>query len=164
MKKFLSCILILLTVFSLALGGCSMSRKPAPKPAPPSKMAPTPRTTPAPKPAVPAAHTLATKLARAAEKVDGVKSATVVVSGSTAFVGLETKTNIKAGRTNEIKTKVADEVKKGDSRIKTVNVTTDPNLITRLKKIAEGIRTGKPISSFTSELTEITRRITPKSK
>ncbi|MDI3481722.1 MAG: hypothetical protein PWQ97_1377 [Tepidanaerobacteraceae bacterium] len=163
MKRFLCCLFILLAVFSFTLNGCSASRKPAPKPAPPARVKPSPAT-PAPKPAAPAAHTLASKLASAAEKVEGVKSATVVVSGSTAFVGLEIKPSVEAKKTDEIKTKVADAVKKADARIKAVNVTTDPNLITRLKKIAEGIRAGKPISSFTKELTEITRRMLPKGK
>ncbi|MCR4429699.1 MAG: YhcN/YlaJ family sporulation lipoprotein [Tepidanaerobacteraceae bacterium] len=163
MKRFFSSLIILLAIVSFAFGGCSISRKPAPKPAPPTRVTPSP-TAPAPKPAAPAAHTLASKLASAAEKVEGVKSATVVVSGSTAFVGLEIKPGVEAKKTEEIKTKAADAVKNADTRIKAVNVTTDPNLITRLKKIAEGIRSGKPISSFTKELAEITRRMLPKGK
>lgn len=165
MKKFLSSLIIIMTISLLVLGGCSMNRKPSPKPAPtpaPSRVSPTPPTSPAPKPAAPT--TQASKLAIAAQKVPDVKSATVVVSGSTAFVGLEIKPGVEAKKTNEIKSKVADAVKRADSRIKAVNVTTDPNLITRLKKIAEGVGAGKPISSFTKELTEITRRMTPKGK
>lgn len=168
MKKILILTLILLLSFSLALSGCTAKKKPAPKPAPPARMTPTPKTpapTPAParKPAAPA-HTQATKLANAAEKVEGVKSATVVITGSTAMVGLETKSGIEAKKTEDIKTKVADEIKRADTSIKTVSITTDPNLITRLKKVAKGIKDGKPISSFTDELAEITRRITPKTK
>jgi YhcN/YlaJ family sporulation lipoprotein len=151
----------MITVFVLALGGCAVSRRPAPKPVPPTRIV---RRTPAKKPAPSPAHALASKLSNAAEKVEGVKSATVVVSGSTAFVGLEIKPEVEAKKTNEIKSKVADAVKRADTRIKAVNVTTDPNLVTRLKKIAEGIRAGKPISSFTRELTEITRRMVPKGK
>jgi YhcN/YlaJ family sporulation lipoprotein len=162
MKKILSFVLIISTIFLLNISGCAVSRKPAPKPTPPARMTPTP--TPAKKPAAPAAHTLATKLSDAAEKVEGVKSATVVVSGSTAFVGLEIKPGIENKKTNEIKTKVADAVKKTDNRIMAANVTTDPNLITRLKKIADGIKKGKPISGFADELAEITRRIVPKAK
>ncbi len=162
MKKILTFVLIISTVFLVNISGCAVSKKPAPKPTPPAKITPTP--TPAKKPAVPAAHALATKLSDAAQKVEGVKSATVVVSGSTAFVGLEIKPGIEDKKTNEIKTKVADVVKKADNRIKAVNVTTDPNLITRLKRIADGIKKGKPISSFADELAEITRRIVPKTK
>ncbi|WP_422444993.1 YhcN/YlaJ family sporulation lipoprotein [Thermoanaerobacterium sp. DL9XJH110] len=161
MKRFLASILIMITVFALTTGGCAVSRRPAPKPAPPSRIV---RRTPAKKPAPSPANALASKLSNAAAKVEGVKSATVVVSGSTAFVGLEIKPGVEAKKTNEIKTKVADAVKRADTRIKAVNVTTDPNLVTRLKKIAEGIRAGKPISSFTRELTEITRRMVPKGK
>jgi YhcN/YlaJ family sporulation lipoprotein len=161
MKKILVLSLILSLSLSLALGGCSTTKKPAPKPAPPAKMTPTP--SPAKKPAT-SAHTRATKLAKAAEKVEGVKSATVVITDSTAMVGLETNPNIEAKKTEEIKTKVADEIKRADTGIKTVSITTDPNLITRLKKVAQGIKEGKPISSFADEIAEITRRITPKTK
>ena len=80
------------------------------------------------------------------------------------MVGLETKPEVEAKKTEEIKTKVADEVKRADKSIKTVSITTDPNLITRIKKVAKGIEDGKPLSSFTDELAEITRRITPKTK
>lgn len=174
MKKTLILTLILLLSFSLAVSGCTSNKKPAPKPAPPAKMTPTPKApakktptapTPAParKPAAPA-HTHAMKLAQAAEKVEGVKSATVVITGSTAMVGLETKSGVEAKKTEDIKTKVADEIKRADTSIKTVSITTDPNLITRLKKVAKGIENGKPISGFTDELAEITRRITPKTK
>jgi YhcN/YlaJ family sporulation lipoprotein len=180
MKKTLIIISTLILSFSLALSGCSTSKKPAPKPAPPAKMTPRPQTptpqvptpekdrnpvTPAPnrKPATPA-HTLASKLAQAAEEVEGVKAATVVVTGSTVMIGLETEPGIEDEQTQKIKNKVVEEVKRADNSIKTVSITTDPNLITRLKKIAQGIKDGKPISSFTDELAEITRRMTPKTK
>lgn len=161
MKKNLIVISSLILCFTLVLSGCSINRKPAPKPAPPAKMTPTPaRDT---KPANPA-HTQASKLAQAAEEVDGVKAATVVITGSTVLVGLEIEPDIEDKKTNEIKNEVIKEIKRTDSSVKTVSITTDPNLITRLKKIAEGIEDGRPISSFTDELAEITRRMTPKTK
>ena len=81
---------------------------------------------------------MATKLADNVKKVNGVKNATVVVSGSTAFVGLEIEPGIEDKKTNEIKSKAAKSVKNTDSSIKTVHVTTDPNLITRIKKSPVG--------------------------
>jgi len=80
------------------------------------------------------------------------------------MIGLETEPGIEDEQTQKIKNKVVEEVKRADNSIKTVSITTDPNLITRLKKIAQGIKDGKPISSFTDELAEITRRMTPKTK
>lgn len=168
MKKVFYVIVIFILSLSLAISGCVTKKKPAPKPAPPTRMTPaptptpTPKTTPSKKPAT--AHSEAMKLAKTAEKVTGVKSATVVISGSTVFVGLETKPEVEAKKTEEIKTKVGNEIKKADTKVKTVNITTDPNLITRLKKVAKGIEGGKPVSSFAQELAEITRRIAPKSK
>ena len=136
MKKTLLLTLILWLSFSLAISGCTTTRKPAPKPAPPAKMTPTPKTptpTPAParKPATPA-HTQATKLANAAEKVGG-KSATVVITGSTAMVGLEKKSGIEA-KPRISKLKWLMKSKEPTPVLKTVSITTDPNLITRLKK------------------------------
>lgn len=163
MKRILTLFLVFLICLSLVIGGCSTSKKPAPKPAPQTRITPKSPGTPAKKPSNPA-HALATKLADNVKKVNGVKNATVVVSGSTAFVGLEIEPVIEDKKTNEIKSKAAKSVKNTDSSIKTVHVTTDPNLITRIKKIASGIMSGKPISSFSNEIAEITRRITPKTK
>ena len=75
-RTLIASTLVLCLIF--ALSSCSISKKPAPKPAPPAKMTPTPQTptptdptTPIPdrKPATPA-HTQASKLAQAAEDVE----------------------------------------------------------------------------------------------
>lgn len=196
MKKHLLALLILLTALSLAFSGCSMNKKPAPKPAPgnlmpgtptPSaprqtpgnvnpgtvnpgtpapKPTPSPNTTPpatpkpAPKPGAPADNSNK-KLADAAKRVKGVKSATVIVQGTTATVGIETDSNIEGKKTDELKNKVTQEVKKADKTLKKVQVTTDPNIISRIKKVAQGIEKGRPISEFAKEVEEIGRRITP---
>lgn len=173
MKKNLSLILCFVLVLT-SLIGCTTSKKPAPKPAPPTKMAPktTPKTTPKPvprtpttkKPAPSAAHSLAKRLSDEAEKIDGVKSATVVVSDSTALVGLETDSTLEASKTKEVKDKVIKKLKEKDKSLKDVTVTTDPNLITRMKKVAKGVEEGRPLSEFTKEVEEITRRMSPKTK
>jgi len=180
MKKMLVIPTLILCLL-LAFTACSMRQNPSQKPAPPKNQktipspsdsttknrqtipSPSDTTTPNKKPSTPA-HTQASKLAQAAEEVEGVKAATVVVTGTTALVGLETDPNIEDKETSTIKKQVINEVKRADNSIKTVTITTDPNLITRLKKVAQGIKDGKPISSFTDELAEITRRITPKTE
>jgi YhcN/YlaJ family sporulation lipoprotein len=178
MKKLITYIIVCVTMLSLIVCGCSASKKPAPKPAPapPNRVAPSPNSlnptppspaptpTPARKVKPSAPNTLAKKLANTAKKVDGVKSATVVVTDSVALVGLEINPKIEAKKTDEIKSKVAKAVMKADPSLKNVNVTTDPNLFTRIDKVAKGVAAGKPVSSFADELKEITRRITPKTK
>ena len=170
MKRFVALLVIITSILVLTLSGCSISRKPAPKPSQPQQdrniQTPLPRRDPgvdiAPRENK-REQTLASKLARTAESVDGVKAATVVVSGSTAFVGLEVESDVDKSEVDKVKADTVEVVKRTDSSIKAVNVTTDPNLITRLKKIAQGIEKGKPVSSFAEELEELARRISPKS-
>ncbi|NHM27347.1 YhcN/YlaJ family sporulation lipoprotein [Desulfofundulus sp. TPOSR] len=157
------------SIISLALmlvSGCAVSRKPAPPspaapgpaPAAPGPAAPAPR----PLPTTPAeAHRLATKLAAEAEKVPGVKSATVVLTGNTAIVGLDIKSGVERGRTAAIKDEVARRVRAADNRVVTVQVTTDPDTVTRIRRVAQGISRGEPVASFNREIQEILRRITP---
>lgn len=180
MKRLLA-ILMSAILFSTLVVGCKAPAK-KPEPTPPAPKAP--RTTPAPKTAprvtpVPARkpaavspmptssremHKLATKLAGDAAKVPGVKKATVVLSGTVAYVGLDLKANVEAARTNTIKKDVADKVKKADKRLTSVIVTSDVDTVTRIKKVATGIGQGKPVTSFAREITEIGRRIAPKTK
>jgi len=105
---------------------------------------------------------MADRVAREARKVSGVKEATVVISGRTAYIGLNLDPNVEKTRTTTIKKDVADRVKTAEPSLTSVNVTSDPDLVARLKRIADGIKRGKPVSSFSSELAEIGRRITPK--
>lgn len=150
----------LIAVFLIAggmLGGC---RQPAQKPSPSPSTTPAPAKKPASSPSE--AKRVADRAAVVAAKVPGVQRATVVVSGKTAFVGLDIKADVEKNRTNAIKDEVARRIKAAEPSLTTVNVTTDPDLVTRIKRIANGIKKGKPISSFASELEEIGRRITPR--
>ena len=106
-------------------------------------------------------HKLATKLAAEAAKVNGVQKATVVLSKTMAYVGIDLKANIEASKTKSIKKEVAAKVKNADKRLTKVYVSADADVVTRIKKIAKGIEQGKPISSFTREIAEIGRRIAP---
>ncbi len=133
------CVLVILT---FTLCACSEARKPLPD----NKNAPNER---------------ADKLAYMADSVDGVKKATVVISGKMAYVGLDLDADIEEEQTNEVEKMVMDKVKGAEEAITTVYVTSDADTVTRIKKIAEGISEGKPVSSFGKELEEIGRRITP---
>jgi YhcN/YlaJ family sporulation lipoprotein len=105
---------------------------------------------------------MADQVAREAAKVPGVQRATVVISGKTAFIGLDLKANVEKSRTTAIKNEVVRQVKTAEPSLTTVNVTSDPDLVARLRRIADGIKRGKPVTSFASELAEIARRIAPR--
>ncbi|MDA8097582.1 MAG: YhcN/YlaJ family sporulation lipoprotein [Clostridia bacterium] len=140
------------------LAGCSVARRPAP----PEQ---TPGTPPGARAALPTdpreATGLAQKMVNVAESVQGVRSATVVLAGSTAYVGINVERGMENRQTEEVKRNVATKVKNADNRIARVLVTTDPNLITRLEEIARGIKQGRPVDAFADELRELNKRMTP---
>lgn len=164
MKRLLAVVFSVVLFATLGVG-CTPAKKPAPAPAP--RTAPAPRITPAPakKPAMPTTsadmHKLATKLASEAAKVPGVKKATVALSGTDAYVGLDLKSGVTGKKTDAVKKDVVNRVKKADKRLTNVYVSTDIDTVTRIKKVANGIGQGKPLSSFANELAEIGRRIVP---
>ncbi|WP_159436060.1 YhcN/YlaJ family sporulation lipoprotein [Anaerosalibacter sp. Marseille-P3206] len=103
----------------------------------------------------------AEKIAKKVSNLNEVNSATVVLSGNTALVGINMKNNLEGKMTNNLKNKVEKIVKDTDNNIKTVSVTADADLYKRLSNMARDIRTGKPVSGFAREIQEILRRITP---
>lgn len=151
----------LLALLLLLVAGCQPQRKPAPVPDNTGRLVPAPGTGQT-LPVNPAeASALARRLAARAAKVDGVNSATVVLTGNTALVGLDIKAKLPKSRINQIKKEVAAAIKKEDTRIRDVLVSTDADMVTRLKKIAEGISKGRPASSFRDEINDIMRRLSP---
>jgi len=165
MKKLIV-VIVTLAYFSLVAAGCSPARKPLPT----NMVKPKTTTIPAPKSenltATPRGGMTETadRVAREAARVKGVKSATVVVSVKTAFIGLALDSNVDKARTTAIKNQVASSVKSAETDLMTVNVTSDPDLTKRLLKVSDGIKKGQPVSSFASELKEIARRIVPQMK
>ncbi|ATW25136.1 YhcN/YlaJ family sporulation lipoprotein [Candidatus Formimonas warabiya] len=156
-RRVLALVLSLFFIVSLFIGGCAPAKKPAPTPAPvpaPSKKMTTPSTD----------RTRATKIAQACDSVSGVKKSTVVVSGNTCYVGLDLAANIEKSKTDRVERDCLDKAKATEPSIKTVYVTSDMDTVTRLKKVYQGVARGTPVSSFTNELGEIGRRITPKVK
>lgn len=164
MKKVLRSLMISLLIVVFGLSGCTAARKPERKPASPRTVQ-TPSTSPkTTAPSATSERTMCERIAREAVKVNGVREATVVVSGRTAYIGLNLEPNVKKERTVAIKRVVADRAKAAEPSLLKVNVTSDPDLVARLKRIADGIKKGRPVSSFASELAEIDRRITPKTE
>ncbi|NLG32767.1 MAG: hypothetical protein GX550_04530 [Syntrophomonadaceae bacterium] len=78
--------------------------------------------------------------------------------GIIVMVGLSLNKNVDtADKTNEIKRTVANRLRANDRRISQVLVTTDPNLITRINDVANGIIQGRPIQTFERDINDIGR-------
>lgn len=148
------------------------SRTPAPTTPAPSRTAPSP--TPAPKTApAPARQPMPTrpadvarlqdKLAAEAEKVPGVRRAWVALTGTTALVGAELKSDVPRGQGDAagLKNDIATRLRRAEPRLTGVAVATDAASVARIRKIAEGIRAGKPVSTFTRDLNDLMRKMAP---
>lgn len=156
-RKILGLVFSAFFVAFTLIAGCAPAQKPTPSPAPP----------PAKKDVMPTRtvdNTKATKIARACDAVPGVRKSTVVISGNTAYVGLDLAANLEKGETNSVEKACLNKAKAADPSIKTVYVASDVDTVTRLKKVYQGIADGKPVSSFARELSEIGRRLTPKTE
>ena len=153
-KKAFAVIIALTVLFSIfALSGCGIERRPAPtQPAP----------APAPAPVQPAQDTQRSQMiAEKISNMEEINSATVVLANNSAWVGVDMKASTTPTMTNELKNKITDMVKTEDKAVQTVYVTADADTVTRLRNMAQDIASGRPVSGFIQELTEIGRRITP---
>ncbi|MDN5277383.1 MAG: hypothetical protein PWR01_1348 [Clostridiales bacterium] len=91
-----------------------------------------------------------------------IESATCVISGNTAIIGVQFSKQYKGKMTDEIKKKIDQVVKKTDTRINRVAVTADPDLVSRIRDIFRDIGRGRPLSGFVKEINELLNRIQPK--
>ncbi|HKM38979.1 MAG TPA: YhcN/YlaJ family sporulation lipoprotein [bacterium] len=169
--------LALALLVSLALASCRTApRRPfstrTPAPPTPTPLGQTrPKTTPAPTtPMGPlptdtkAVADLQDKLAKEAEQVQGVNKAWVVVSGKTALVGTELKENFTGGSQGDatgIKDDIMTRLRKADTRITGVVVATDAGTVKQVRKVAEGMRAGKPATTFTRDVDSLVSRLSP---
>ncbi|GAV25101.1 hypothetical protein ciss_10340 [Carboxydothermus islandicus] len=156
MKKGLHILLLLALLFATV--ACTPARKPAPPTVPPGG---SPTTLPTNQTEL---NKIAKKIAREAAKTEKVKRATAVITGSTAYVGLDLVAGVEKSETDRIKEEAANRVKSAEPRLKRVYVTTDADTVTRIRHVAEGLAKGRPLSSLMRELDEIKRRMVPKRK
>ncbi|MBO8129369.1 MAG: YhcN/YlaJ family sporulation lipoprotein [Peptococcaceae bacterium] len=160
-KKITALMLAVFLTLLLAAGCTSAARKPGPTPPGPAE---SPRTRDVLPTDPREANRLAERMADRATDVTGVRKATVVLSGTTAYVGLDLEPGVEGTRVKKVEKEVAGKVRKTDRRVDRVMVTTDPNTISRLKRISAGLAEGRPLSAFTKELKELNSRMTPVSE
>jgi YhcN/YlaJ family sporulation lipoprotein len=196
-KKSVALSLSALALFSaLSAVGCTPAAQDRARtqnvPVHPAPPAPAPRTmtpTPAPAPA-PATYRSAPEIARRVASVPGVSSASVLVSGRTAYVAVNTGTvgdrthgrtttgvpdrTISPGTTpgtmgttprtwdvsDHLKQRITDVVKQTDPNITTVYVSANPAVFSRFEAFARDLASGRPVTSL-ADLTDMIRRIWP---
>lgn len=102
----------------------------------------------------------AERLVELATRVKKVNDATAVVFGKIAIVGIDVNADLDRPEVDVIKYSVAESLKE-DPKGANALVTSDPDIVQRLREIAADIRRGKPVSGFAEELGDIVGRIMP---
>lgn len=147
-------LLIALLTGSL-LTGCMPARKPLP-PGPQSQ----PRAA-YPLPAKPAKRPIPTPedirrldmmLIRRVNSVPGVKSSSVAVVNTTAYVGVEKPANLSSRLTRDLKHDIPQVVKTFEPRITTVMLSFKPEIKKRISKVADDTGQGRPAAKYASDL------------
>lgn len=157
-KRFVWLTAACLIALLLFVPACSAQKRPGP-------VQPAPDQTQPMTPAQPSQESVkADNIAQKVNQIKDVNSSTVVLADTRAWVGIDLKANAGVNLTDQVKNEVANTVKTEDPSIQTVYVTADVDTVTRLKAMANDIKSGKPVSGFVNELQNIGQRIMPSAK
>lgn len=93
-------------------------------------------------------------------RISEIADSRVVVTGSTALVGVRFSEAYRGEVTERIREMVAAEVMKADPSIQTVAVTAEDDDVEDIYEISDELRAGKPADSVGAEIEEIVRNAT----
>jgi spore cortex protein len=90
-----------------------------------------------------------------------VSRAYVLTTERSAYVAAVFENGENGQVSNEMKDKIANQIRKVDAGIKDVYVTTNPDFVDRMRNYADKAEGGKPIEGFGEELTDALQRVFP---
>lgn len=93
-------------------------------------------------------------------RISEIQDCRVVVTGSTALVGVKFADAYKGAVTERIREMVAAEVMKADPSIQTVAVTSESDDVEDIYEISDELRSGKPAEEVANDINEIVRNAT----
>lgn len=96
------------------------------------------------------------RMENSCENISGVKDATVVKRGNTAYIGVD-KTTGTNKNTAALRSECANKIKGVDPTVNRVVVTVDPSKITKLKNMVKNINNGKTTTNFMTDLENLFR-------
>jgi len=166
LPKKLKCLVIALLSAGFFAGCTPPARKPEPLPPnpppdrPPTYALPgTPARRPAPAPED--SDRLNMALIRRVNSLPGVKSSSVAVVGTTAYVGVEKTANLSNTLVRDLTQDIPLVVKTYEPRIVTVMLSYRPDIKQRISKVSDDIARGRPASVYASDLREIIAQSEP---
>ena len=93
-------------------------------------------------------------------RISEIADSRVVVTGTTALVGVKFTSAYQGELTERIREMIAAEVKKADPSIQTVAVTASEEDVGRVYEISEKLRSGEPAEPLGEKINEIVRNAT----
>ena len=93
-------------------------------------------------------------------RISEISQARVVVSGTTALVGVKYDNAYKGEMTERIREMVASEVLKADPSIQTVAVTANSEDVQKVNDLADQIRAGRSADELSADINAIVRNAT----
>lgn len=106
---------------------------------------------------------MAEEAAELADEVEGVDDAWAVVIGpSQVMIGLMLEEGIDETEAERIEERVAEEVPRRLDGVEDVTVTSNPDMVERIREISRGVREGRPVSEFADEIDEMMNRLAPR--
>lgn len=93
-------------------------------------------------------------------QISEIAESRVVVTGTTALVGVRFTGAYRGEMTERIREMVAAEVKKADPGIQTVAVTADDEDVAKVYSLSDEVRAGRTMDELSAEINEIVRNAT----
>ena len=95
-------------------------------------------------------------------KISEISQARVIVNGDTALAAVKFNPAYKGEVTDRIQEMIANEIKKADSRIKTVSVTAEEDVVTKAYAISDRQRAGEGMETLKKDIEDILNSIRDK--
>lgn len=100
------------------------------------------------------------RLSQLASRVKKVQSATAVVLGNWAVVGIMVDPKLERSEVGVVKYSVAEALK-ADPQGANAIVTADPGIVQRLREMSADMKAGRPVAGISEELGDIVGRLMP---
>jgi YhcN/YlaJ family sporulation lipoprotein len=93
-----------------------------------------------------------------------IRRANVLLTDQTAFVAVDIPNTAQRQLTDQIKTSVADEVRRVDPSIQRVYVSADPDLFERFQGFSNDLQAGRPVQGIYDRFMELVQRVFPQQR
>lgn len=92
--------------------------------------------------------------------IPGVERAYVLLTGRICLVGVDLRSDISGSKIDTVKYSVKEAAERTGPGYQAV-VSADVDTVTRIRKLAAGVRSGRPITAFSDEIADILSRLIP---